>query len=159
EVVFVMDRRKGREHVQTYRLLAKPPAPGQPVNWKKAESIGEELVEPAASARWAGVPESLDTGRKLKALEKGFAEFLYGNEKLSLFQNRALDLLSEPNEPREQFQQRCRAEARRKAAEALELEKLKFAPKFEALDVALPEDQPSEKGGSWLDWINPFKSG
>lgn len=159
EVVFVVDRRKGLEHRLDFHLLAAPPRPGQPVNWKKAQKIGDELASPEANACWDDVPEAMDTGRKLKALEKAFADHLYSNEKLPLWQNRSLELVSEPGEAREAFQERCRAAARQEADAALQLERAKFAPKFEALDAALPEEEPPHKdGGSWLDWINPFKA-
>jgi hypothetical protein len=38
------------------------------------------------------------------------------------------------------------------------MEKLKFAPKFEALDASLPADELSRPSGSWLDWINPIRT-
>src|SRR5262249_9479694 len=108
EVVFT-DRRKGLEHRRPYRLLAEPPAAGQPANWIASEPLaGEPSEAPAPNAHWAGVPESVDSARKLKALEKSFAEYLYGNAKLRLLENRKLGLVSEPREDAQAFQERCR---------------------------------------------------
>jgi hypothetical protein len=153
EVAFVVDRRKGVEHVQTFRLLAPPPEAGHPIDWDGATTAPEQLAPgPSPGARWAGVPAALDTGRKLKALEKAFADYLYGSRKLQLFENRTLGLVSTPGETRAAFGDRCRAAAVARAEQALQLEKVKFAPKFEALDMALPEDAPRKQSGFWA-WL------
>jgi hypothetical protein len=133
EVVFQYDRRSGAEHRETLRLLARAPAAGAPVDWAKALALP---MEPAsahqAGARWAAVPETIDTGRKLKALEKAFAEHLVGARKLALFENRELEMVSRPGETRDAFLLRCRVEATRQRDEAVRLEEVKFAPKLEA---------------------------
>jgi hypothetical protein len=102
------------------------------------------------------VPEALDTGRKLKTLERAFADFLYSNEKLSLFENRSLGLVSEPGETASSFRDRCRLAAVREVEQALQMEKVKFAPKFKALDAELPGEHEEKPSTSWLDWLNPF---
>jgi hypothetical protein len=144
ELTFVTDRRTGSEHKQPYRLLALPAAPGHPMAWDEADSIPETLAErPLPAARWGGVPEALDTGKKLKVLEKAFAEYLYSSQKLSLFENKTLGLVSAPGESEAVFQVRCRQAAQAQASQALEMEKLKFTPRFEALDAKLPPDSAS----------------
>src|SRR5262249_32722275 len=82
EVVFAYDKRSGAEHREVVKLLAQAPGVGHPVNWDAAYPLP---VDPAAgpekTARWASVPESIDTGRKIKALEKAYAEYLAGARK------------------------------------------------------------------------------
>jgi hypothetical protein len=158
EVVFVLDKRKGTEHRAYPRLLAKPPASGHPVLWETAERIEESFGRPEAQARWSSAPDALDTGRKLKALEKAFAEYLYSSLKLPLWQNRALDLLTQPDESRDAFLQRCRAAAREKMEQALAVEAAKFRPRFEALDAQLPEDRPSRVAGAGLSLLKKLTS-
>jgi hypothetical protein len=168
EVTFVVDKRKGKEHVQPIHLLAEPVAIGHPLAWDKAVPVGERLEgSPSATGRWASVSDALDTGKKLKTLEKAFCEHLYSTLKLSLFENRALELISEVGESREAFQQRCRLAAQAEYKQALEMEQAKFRPKFEALDAVLPDVSPfapqpaapaPSGGGSWLGWLNPFGS-
>jgi hypothetical protein len=160
EISFIVDKKTGKEHAETVRLLARPAAPGHPTDWAEAEAVADHLADaPPALGRWASVPGPLDTARKLKALEKAFAEYLYSSRKLALFQNRPLGLVSEPGETAEAFRARCRAAAHERAGQALEMEKLKFRPKFEALDATLPDDRREEKkAGSLFDWINPFRS-
>jgi hypothetical protein len=153
EVTFVIDKRKGVQHTQTLRLLAVPAEAGHPVDWDHAEPAPEALANgPAPQARWAGVPSALDTGRKLKALEKAFADWVYGAQKLSLFENRTLDLISAPGETPTAFRDRCRAAAVRQAEKALEMEKVKFTPKFEALGMKLPEEPVQRHAGFW-SWL------
>jgi hypothetical protein len=142
-VVFILDKHKGTEHSESVRMLAKAAASGHPTAWDAAEVYGGSVPEAAAAepnARWAGVPESLDTGRKVKALEKAFVEHLYTTHKLSLWENRTLGLLSAPGESEAAFRGRCRAAADMEKKQALEMEKVKFRPKFEALDLTLPDE-------------------
>ena len=90
-----------------------------------AESFdGQPLDAPEPSAGWAPVPESVNGARKLKALEKAFAEYLYGNARLRLFENRKLGLVSQPQEDLLAFGQRCRDAALREAGKAYEAERL-----------------------------------
>jgi hypothetical protein len=155
EVTFVLDKRKGVEHRAAVHLLAQPVPAGHPVAWDQAAAIGETLAPGAApQARWEGVPDALDTGRKLKALEKAFAEYLYSTQKLALLENRTLELMSQPGETSAAFRERCQSAAAEGARQALDLEKAKFEPKFKALDMSLPPDDPEEKkGGSLLGWL------
>ncbi|HEX5270948.1 MAG TPA: DUF87 domain-containing protein [Gemmataceae bacterium] len=162
EVAFV-DRRKGLEHRRTYRLLPEPPAPGRVINWMTAgsfEEIPRDAPEPAAG--WAPVPELVNSARKLKALEKAFAEYLYGNARLRLFENRKLGLVSEPQEDLLAFGQRCRDAALREAGKAYEAERQKYLPKFNALNLPMPSLSPEQRGsdGGVLGWVlAPLKLG
>jgi hypothetical protein len=156
EVAFVVDRRKGQEHSETVRLLARPAAAGHPIDWDRAEKIGDQLATtPLPGAQWDSVPDSLDTGRKLKALEKAFADFLYSTRKLSLYQNRTLGLVSDPGETLDSFRDRCQRAAAEEAGQALALEKAKFTPRFEALDMPVPADPSGadKSANSKLRWL------
>jgi hypothetical protein len=159
-IVFLLDKHKGTEHSAPVRLLAKPAASGHPTAWEAAEAYAGPTPEAAASApnaQWAGVPESLDTGRKVKSLEKAFAEHLYTTRKLSLWENRTLGLLSTPGESEAAFRARCRIAADAEKKQALEMEKVKFRPKFEALDIPIPDEahaktvEAAESGDARLD--------
>jgi hypothetical protein len=156
EVVYLVDKRTGQEYREPIRLLAKPAPAGMPLAWESAEMVAPTLAESALpGARWANVPDSLDTGRKLRALEKAFAEHLYSTRKLALFENRAMKLVSQPGEAAAAFQKRCRTAAANEATQALEMERVKFAPKFEALDAAVPSLAAAKDklGASLLDWV------
>jgi hypothetical protein len=146
EVTFVVEKRRGLEHVQPIRLLAMPPEPGSPADWHHAEPLVGDVGTTAPSiACWDDVPSALDTGRKLKSLAKAFADYLYSTQKLSLFENRHLGFVSAPGESLELFRDRCRQAAVGEMEKALQMEKVKFGPKFEALGTKLPEEQPPKK--------------
>jgi hypothetical protein len=133
EVVFPIDKRTGSEHRAQVRLVAHAPQPGHPVDWEKAYKIAVEPVAKAESpAIWAAVPESIDTGKKLKAIEKAFGEFLYSGQKLALFENRDLEIVSAQGESLEAFRVRCRKAADEAKGRDLELERNKFKPRLEA---------------------------
>jgi hypothetical protein len=172
EVAFV-DRRKGLEHRKTYHLLAEPPGPGQSLSWVTAEPLdGPPSPTPpppvgggAGVGGWAPVPESVNGAKKLRALEKAFAEYLYGNARLRLFENRKLGLVSQPQEDLLAFGQRCRDAALREAGKAYEAERLKYLPKFNALNLPMPALSAEQRGGSdagggVLGWVlAPLKLG
>src|SRR5581483_11147133 len=153
------------EHRKAYRLLAERPAPGESLKWMTAESIeAQPLDAPEPAAGWVPVPESVNTARKLKALEKAFAEYLYGNARLRLFENKKLCLVSEPREDLLAFGQRCREAALREAGKAYEAERLKYLPKFNALNLPMPslsaEQRTGTDTGGVLSWVlAPLKLG
>jgi hypothetical protein len=127
EVAFLVDKSSREEYTQTFRLLAEPPVSGHRIDWESAAPVSQDLVPgPGPGAHWAGVPDALDTGRKLKAMEKAFAEWLYNTKKVSLVENRTLGLVSAPGEARSAFQGRCRLAAVEQAKKALAMEKVKL---------------------------------
>lgn len=135
EVAFLIDRRAGTEHRLPVQLLARAPEPGHPIDWEQAYPIAlTPLAKPIAVVRWASVPESVDTGRKLKALEKAFAEHLYSTQKLLLYENSDLELVSTPGESLATFRQRCRQAAAEQRAQALEMERIRYTPRREAAE-------------------------
>jgi len=133
EVVYAYDRRTGAEHREVIRRLAQAPSTGHPVDWETAYPLAvEPKARPEAGALWADVPETLDTGRKLKALEKAFTEWLASTQKLSLWENRELGLISIPGESEAAFRERCIQEANAQCDQAIQLEEVKFGPRIEA---------------------------
>jgi hypothetical protein len=154
EVQF-LDKRRKLSHRQSHKLLAEPPAHGQP-NWQIAERLQVEFTAVRAGARWGTIPDSINSARKLKALEKTFSQFLYDVARLTLFENRDLSLIGPPGEDLLTFRDRCRAAACQLADKAIANERLKFQPKFEAEGGKMPQ-APAEKSGSMLDAINPFR--
>jgi hypothetical protein len=140
EVVFVIDKRARREFARTYRRIAQAPQPGHPVDWDRAVECGVEPgTSPQPDALWAPLPETLDTGRKLEALKKAFADHVYSSEKLPLFENRELEMISNPGEPEATFRRRCQVEAEKQREQAITLEREKFKPKFRTFNAELPD--------------------
>jgi hypothetical protein len=159
EVVFV-DKKKAAEHRRPFYLLAVPPAAGQALSWVTAERVADTLASaPEAGARWAEVPESANTARKLKSLEKSFADYLYNSARLVIYENSKLGLVGQPGEDIGVFRERCRAAARQEAGKAIAEERARYQPKFEALGVTMPEGSGEQEkhGSSLLNLVNPFK--
>jgi hypothetical protein len=173
EVLFA-DNKRGLELRRHYRLLVPGPATGQVVSWTAADRVGEKILQAPDSteAAWADVPKSINDPKKLKALEKGFAEFLYKQATARFFENKALDMFSQPEEDEQAFLARCKAAAQ-KASET-ELAKLKekyrgpFAKLAERKQRANLESQTAQQafdtlnqGGSLLGsiWSGVFGKG
>jgi hypothetical protein len=155
EVLF-FDKKRGLSPKQTHRLLAEL-LPGGQVNWSTAERLAAAPgTAPQAAAQWAEVPEAVNTGRKLKALTKVFSDFLYSSARLLLRENPDLQLLSEPGEDAQTFQQRCRAAALKRAEAEIAQERGKFEPKFAKLGAKVPEGVAEQQGATLLNAINPI---
>jgi hypothetical protein len=149
-----LDKRRGLEHHQSYRLLAQPSAA-----WPTAERLAvATATAPAPGAHWATVPEALNSAKKLKALEKAFTDCLYNGAKLTLLENAKLGLVGGPGEDILAFRERCRAAARQELEKAFVAEKSKYQPKFQALGARLPEGTPwdARSGFSLLNLVNPL---
>jgi hypothetical protein len=158
EVAF-LDKRRSIQQRLAYHRLAKPPAIGQEVRWLEAEQVPESLAPgPQAGAHWTEVPEAFQTAKKLRALEKAYADFLYDNAKISLRENSKLGLVGNPGEDLLAFRERCRATAWQEAEKTLAAEMRKYQPRFEALGSKVPNSGGPGRGGfSITDMINPLK--
>jgi hypothetical protein len=150
-VVFAF-KRKGLEHRRDYRYLTGAPLPGQPAAWHAAEPLGDGLaVAPQPEAHWTDVPESLNGAKKIGGLQKGFADFLYGNVKLALLTNDDLKITGDPGEDVVAFQQRCRTAAQQRLVEELASVKAKFRPRFTELNLPFPDEAAEKQGSSLLN--------
>ena len=120
EVLFA-SRKPKLEYRYTYRLVAEAPDDLNPTPWTDALALTAKLETDADDAApmkslWAQVPQALNMPKKLKELEKGFADFLVENAARSVLGNAPLGLVLAPEEDEENFRQRCRDEATRLAA-------------------------------------------
>lgn len=159
EVAF-LDRKRGLDLKREYRLLADPPA-DQTVSWAGAQPIPIRLADsPAPNAQWAEVPEPLNSAKKIKALQKGFAEFLYASAKQRVFENAKLDLLGKPGEDVQTFLQRCKETAKGKAEAELAEQRSEYEVERAKLAPLVPQATKPATSSMWdmpvLSW---FKSG
>jgi len=156
EVTF-LDKKKGKDFRRPYRLLTQPPRESDVVRWATGEPASDLPSSSSAEngARWGGVPESLDKARKLKSLEKAFADYLYTSARMVLLENANLGLVGEPGEDVVSFRARCTLRAKESADNAVATEKRKYEPRFQALGVAVPEGHSLEEP-SLLEFLNPL---
>ena len=119
-------RRRG-----TRRLFARPRA-------GRRRAAGRTPTGPACRSRWT--PDA-----SLRRWRRRSASISTPTRKLSLWENRTLGLLSRPGETEADFRTRCRAAAEEQAKQAVEMEKVKFRPKFESLDASLPDEKPRRR--------------
>jgi hypothetical protein len=141
--VLFADARRGVEFRRPYRLLAAPPAGGEPVGWGQAEAVTDDVaVTPESGpATWAPLPEGLDRPKHLKLLERSFVEFLQANGAHLLLTNKALELTSDPGENQQAFLERCREVARRASEAELAELKEKYRARFAGFDSKLRQSQ------------------
>ncbi|MFO0809454.1 MAG: DUF87 domain-containing protein [Gemmataceae bacterium] len=155
DVLFI-DKKRGQEHRRSYQKLLAPPNPGQALLWPSAEDAPPTTADSAHDdATWADVAEDWNTGRKLKALQKAFAEFLYNNARIAITENKKLDLISTMGEDAAAFRLRCQTEAMRQADAELHDLAERFRPDFEKLQAVAPPPPPPPKEPTWLERMLP----
>ena len=153
------DKKMGRKYPRACRLLAAAPPDGQPVDWARAETMGEALDAHARpDARWTAVPESLNTVKKIKALEKAFAEHLAG-VKVLVPSNVTLKMTCAEGEDTNAFKERCQAIAWKEFEKALAAEKETYASEFGRYKVSVPEDAPVSPSMAWTERWQAYSPG
>jgi hypothetical protein len=137
------DARKGFDQRQPFRLLMPAPEPGQPIAWNKSEPLANApgTSPEGYEATWGDVPEAINDPKKLKALEKSFVDFVSSQAKVIFYQNKELELTSEPGEDHDDFLKRCQEAAKRAGDEEMAREKEEFRVRFDAIDERLDESE------------------
>ena len=102
---------------RTYRLLAEAPGAGMATSWNDAQAFADGFVTApdAGDAAWLDLPKGLNDVKRLKDLNKEFADYLYSNANETVYNNKSLSLTSEKGETHEQFIERCKATAQKEA--------------------------------------------
>jgi len=102
---------------RTYRLLTEAPAAGMATSWNDSQAFADGFVTApdAGDAVWLDLPKGLNDVKRLKDLNKEFADYLYSNANETVYNNKSLSLTSEQGESHEQFIERCKATAQKEA--------------------------------------------
>lgn len=105
----VMDR--------TYRLITEAPGAGMATTWNQAQAVADGFVTApdAGDAEWLDLPKGINDVKRLKDMNKEFADFLYNNANHTVYHNKGLSLTSEDGETHEEFIERCKATAQKEA--------------------------------------------
>lgn len=108
------------------------------LDWGQATAIDlpvEDLEsEPQAGAHFAEVPSEATKPKSYASWRKDLASWIYRNQRLELLESPALEIVSNPGESERDFRLRLQQIAREQRDAAVEKLRLKYAPKFEALE-------------------------
>src|SRR5207302_1307558 len=121
--------------------------------------IEDALEQHAApDARWGPIPDALNTVKKLKALEKGFSDFLAGL-KVTVPANVALKMSCDSSESPDAFRARCQSIAWREFEKKLAAERQSYESEFKRYGVSVPADDPVDANASWPERWQQFLRG
>src|SRR6185369_6315385 len=95
---------------------------------------GDLEAEPQANAQFADVPASAPKAKSYAAWQKGLAGWVYRNQRLELFENPSLNVVSNPGESERDFRVRLQQLSREERDDAVEKLRRKYAPKFAQLE-------------------------
>ncbi len=161
-----IDKKRGLEFHRSYRLIVEAPESDPNVNWSAAMPVAEQLASgPSDNAQWSEAPEALNSLKKLKALQKPFADFLYSSAKIALFESHAkLGLYSNLGEDVHAFQARCRAAAQQLGEAELKQAETDYQTDRRKLVAQLPPEAAPQAPSSFmwdipvLSWFKPGPS-
>ena len=159
EVIFE-NRKIDLYHPQRYPLLVELPEDAQWVSWHSGEHLRVSYAGgPVTPAFWEPIPDWIQSGKDLRSPEKTLHDYLYADARITLYENKKLDMIGRPGEDVLAFQSRCRLEAGKKAEVELAELKNQYRPKFAQLGGRLPEPGTSSRtddNSMLLDFIKPL---
>lgn len=140
-----VDRKRGVDEQKEVTILVDPPqAPGI-VRWDRGLAVELEPRDledrPEPEAYFADVPDSINSGRKLKTLAKDFADYLYRNFTFRLYYNPVLKIYSEPGEDERAFKIRCQQMAREHRDAEVDKLAAKYCRRIERLQLRLRREE------------------
>ncbi len=143
--VSFVDRKRKVDEDKEVGLLVHPGDLGAAVSWEGADAVelGADRLEeqPEPDAVYAAVPAELSTAKKIKALAKDFADYLYGEERLNLYHNPTLKLYSEPGEPEQEFIVRAQQVAREQRDAEVDKLRDKYEKKLDRLEKRMAREE------------------
>jgi hypothetical protein len=126
-------------------LLVPPTHLEGVVRWQEADTIeidqGELGQRPETGALFGIVPSQLNTAADLKSLKKSFSDYLYRDQKLSLYYNPELKLYGKPGEEERDFKARAQQAVREKRDDEVEAMRKKYEKKLDRLEVRLSREE------------------
>lgn len=137
--VYYSDPKADVDLTTDYTYLVEVTDEAVAVNWPDAEL--EELADsdlekqPAEETCLFGhLPRETAKPKAYDAWKKAYADFLYRNQKISIYKSDDLKVVSKPNEKERDFRVRLSQAAREKRDQQAEQLRQKFAPKIAAID-------------------------
>jgi len=145
EVAFV-DRRKDVSEVKDLQHLVFANDLGAVVRWENADEVAiepEDLedVVSAEDAIYSDAPRQLTSARKLRALKKDYANYLYHEMRLPLFFHPKLKLYSKPGESERDFKIRLGQLAREKRDAGVDKLRKSYRTKLDRLRKRLKREE------------------
>lgn len=144
-VVHFVDRKTGISTEQRWTRLVSPPEGPALLRWDESEEITLDPKDLSArgadDALYADLPPGLNTAKSLANFAKDFAEYLYRNARLSVWQNATLKLFANLEETEADFWARCRRAADGAYEKEADAIRKKYEAKFKRLDDALAKEK------------------
>lgn len=138
----ILDRKLSLDHELAMAALA--PRAGR-LRWEEhlGDPIDPQLLQqgPVSQSSFAELDESLKDPRKLKALEKDFADFVYHAAELRLLWNPELELVAQPGTARQDFERQVAQAAQQARDQQAKEIRRKYQKKLETLRSKLSREE------------------
>ncbi len=143
------DSKRGVDEVKDLNLLACPPDEFGRVLWDNAELVrdwersvsAEPDVPDGVSVEYSSLPETMNTAKKLKKVDKEFIDWVYQNQRLIKHQHPELKLYQESGESDEAFRMRVQQAAREQRDEELDKVQERYEPKIDKIEDRIRKEE------------------
>jgi hypothetical protein len=136
--VYYNDKKADVDLNVDYTFLAEITDDAVAVTWDDAtlvELADTDLEKDAeAGSLFASLPREAAKPKNYDAWKKAFADFLFRNQKITVYKSDDLDQVSKPNEKERDFRVRLQQSAREERDRAAEQLRQKFAPRIASID-------------------------
>ncbi|MDX1393540.1 MAG: type IV secretion system DNA-binding domain-containing protein [Gemmatimonadota bacterium] len=129
-------RASGAQDRHEFALAGSPDHLGA-VRWDDATALGASvrpIAAPEDGARFAPLPDGLNSARELAGARKDLEDFLYRTRRITLFEAPALDRYSEPGQSAADFRLALATEARERRDEEIDALEERYETKLDRLD-------------------------
>ncbi|MFB0563351.1 MAG: helicase HerA domain-containing protein [Candidatus Lokiarchaeia archaeon] len=143
--IHFINRKYDLDESRKVALLLEAPESRGLLKWDEAESLDiahRDLADkPFGEALFSDVPGTVSDAKRMKTMEKDFADYLYRNQTVELYYHPALKLYSQPNETKREFTVRCSEAAREKRDAEVDKLSEQYESKIENLEDKLAREE------------------
>lgn len=144
-----VDKKSGYDLVENVACLLDAPDEFGRLDWERAfkiddwnRSISDNAPEiNGLSLHYRDVPDTMDTSKKIKALESEIEDHFYHHSKIEVLQNEELDIFQKQGESGEAFMMRVSTSAREKRDEEIDNLRKSYAKKIDAIEDRIMDEQ------------------
>ncbi len=143
------DAKRGLDEVKSLAFLTPPPDDFGRIEWDKVQSIKnweKKLIQKpdhpdSVDVSFADTPESMNTLKEVKAVEKEFSDYLYQSQSMPILAHEKFEIYQVPNEGKESFHSKITQAAREKRDEEIDDIQNRYEEKFDKIKDRIRDEE------------------
>lgn len=143
------DAKRGIDKVETFNYLADGPDDFGRVDWNASQRVNDWKTYFSFEAKhsensiinYSSIPDTINTSKKFKSVEKDFSDFLYNTKKAYVLEHSGLKMAQKPGESEEAFRMRVQQMIREERDEEMDELRDKYEAKLEKIDDKIRREE------------------